>query len=310
MDEKRYTGRQVAIFTDAHGLYEPTKAALEDMKKRGINEIYSLGDNIGVGPDPDKVIDLLVEYDVHSVAGNAEEYVRLGIEPFYSYFNAAKKLSHTWTLSKLNEKQIGVIKMMPRTIELVLGGKKIALVHFANDVRIDFDVRSTWSYQRNFDFMGDGTRKNPNASKQFDYTNSEKQIEEIKKIIEMYGIDDPRVKGYLSAREEPLFNGKKASFYDAIFQGHVHWKLYDETDATKFYSIRGVGMAYREDPVNTASYVVLKEHEEGFDMEEVLVIFDREPMIYSMLHSGSPDKTILKFTSVMEEEISNARKRI
>ena len=42
-----YTGRKIAIFTDAHGLYEPTLAALQDMKARGITEIYSLGDNIG-----------------------------------------------------------------------------------------------------------------------------------------------------------------------------------------------------------------------------------------------------------------------
>lgn len=54
-----YTGWKIAIFTDAHGLYEPTLAALDDMAKRGITEIYSLGDNIGVGPNPDKVIDLI-----------------------------------------------------------------------------------------------------------------------------------------------------------------------------------------------------------------------------------------------------------
>ena len=53
-----YTGRKIAIFTDAHGLYESTLAALDDMAKRGITE-NSLGDNIGVGPNPDKVMDLI-----------------------------------------------------------------------------------------------------------------------------------------------------------------------------------------------------------------------------------------------------------
>ena len=76
--------KQIAIFTDAHGLLEPTIAALEDIKKRGITEIYSLGDNIGVGPNPKEVINLLQEYNVTSLAGNSEEYVRLGIEPFKS----------------------------------------------------------------------------------------------------------------------------------------------------------------------------------------------------------------------------------
>lgn len=101
--------KKIAILTDAHGLYEPTKAALDDMKEKGITEIYSLGDNIGVGPNPGEVIDLLEEYNVTSVAGNSEEYVTLGIEPFASYFNTLKTQSQLWTLSKLNEHQKGLI---------------------------------------------------------------------------------------------------------------------------------------------------------------------------------------------------------
>lgn len=42
MKENLYTGREIAIFTDAHALLEPTKAALEDIDRRGIREIYSL----------------------------------------------------------------------------------------------------------------------------------------------------------------------------------------------------------------------------------------------------------------------------
>lgn len=125
---KNYTGREIAIFTDSHGLLEPTKAALEDMYSRGITEIYSLGDNIGVGPNPREVLELLVQYNVQSLAGNAEEYVTLGIEPFKSYFNCCKKASQLWTLSKLTEEQIGYIKLFPRYVELSIGGKKLLYV--------------------------------------------------------------------------------------------------------------------------------------------------------------------------------------
>ena len=52
MENKELEARKIAIFTDAHALLEPTEAALEDMQRRGITEIYSLGDNIGVGPNP------------------------------------------------------------------------------------------------------------------------------------------------------------------------------------------------------------------------------------------------------------------
>lgn len=286
-----YTGRQVAIFTDSHALLEPTFAAIEDMKKRGITEIYSLGDNIGVGPNPGEVIDLLEENGVISVAGNSEEYTILGTEPFASYFNSLKQMSQTWTLSKLNEHQKGLISLYPHSIELLLGDKKIALCHFANDVRIDFGRRSTWSYQHHLE-------RDNTAYRQFLYTNSNEQIEEIENMIQKFGLDHPFVQGYISSKKDPLFKGKQVEFFDAVIQGHVHWKLYERSDSTEFYSIRAVGMAYKNDSVDTASYVILHEKEDGFELEEVLVRYDREKMISSILSSDSPDKTIEKFTMI------------
>lgn len=109
MEEKKY--RKIAILSDAHALLEPVEAVLDDIKKRGITEIYSLGDNIGVGPNPSEVIDLLETNGVKSIAGNAEEYVTLGIDPFISYFNSLKEQSQLWTKSKLSEKQKGIISL-------------------------------------------------------------------------------------------------------------------------------------------------------------------------------------------------------
>lgn len=288
---KEYTGRQIAIFTDAHGLLEPTKAVLEDISKRGITEIYSLGDNIGVGPNPSEVLDLLNEYNVKSIAGNSEDYVTLGSSPFKSYFNTLKEASRLWTLSKLNERQIGEIKLFPHSIELLVGGKKLALCHFANDIRIDFIKNSTWTYQSRVENGMEGYH-------QFMYTNSPEQLEEIEDMIRKYGIDNPVVKGYLSAKDEPLFARNRVDFFDAVIEGHVHWKIYEKSPKTYFYSIRAVGMAYGKDPVDTASYVILKEYNEGFDLEEVLVKYDREKMISSILNSDSPDYSIRKFVKM------------
>lgn len=279
--------RKIGIITDAHALLEPTKAALDDMKRKGITEIYSLGDNIGVGPNPSEVIDLLEEYGVISIAGNSEEYTTLGIEPFACYFDALKIKSQLWTLSKLNEHQKGIISLYPHSIELLIGGKKMALCHFANDVRFDYLKNSTWVYQKKIKLGLTGYD-------QFLYTNSEKQLHDIDMIIKNYGTDSPMMRGYLSAIKDPLFNGKRVEFFDAVIQGHVHWKIYEHTNKTDYYSIRAVGMAYNKDPIDTASYVILNEKENGFDLEEVLVKFDREKMEYSILNSDSPDTNIYK----------------
>lgn len=280
--------RKIAIFTDSHALLEPTQAALEDMKRKGITEIYSLGDNIGVGPNPSEVVDLLEENSVISIAGNAEEYVRLGIEPFSTYFTTLKKQSQLWTLSKLNEHQKGIISLYPHSIELLVGGKKIALCHFANDVRFDYVLNGSYNYQSKINQHLPGYP-------QFLYTNSEDQLEQITTILQTYGKDSPMMKGYLSAIDDPLFSGRRVDFFDAIIQGHIHFKIYESGDSTDFYSIRAVGMAYEKNAIDTASYVILNEKEDGFDLEEVLVKFDRERMEYRILNSDSPDTQIYQF---------------
>lgn len=286
--ENKYTGRQIAIFTDIHALLEPTIAVLQDIKKRNIKEIYSLGDNIGVGPNPKEVLELLGENDVTCISGNSEEYCVLGIEPFISYFNGLKIESQLWTQSKLSPRDINNLKMMPHSIELLLGGKKVALCHFINDVRIDFTTRSTWSYQNAYKFGGD-----PNQ--QFYYTNSDIQkkiIDDRSKII----IDDNN--GYISAKKDPIFKGKMVNFYDEIIQGHVHFKMLTEDDKTRFRTIRALGMAYLNDPIDCASYVIIKEKEIGYDVEEILVPFERNKMIDSILKSDMPDRdSISKFVS-------------
>lgn len=294
MENKKLEARKIAIFTDAHALLEPTEAALEDMQRRGITEIYSLGDNIGVGPNPSEVLDLLENYGVKSLAGNSEEYTTLGIEQF-TYFNALKEQSQLWTLSKLNEQQKGVIAAWPRSIELLVGGKKLALCHFANDVRFDYHFNSTWSYQNRIN-------NHEEAYKQFLYTNSEEQLESMYKMIERYGKDSPFIKGVVSALDEPLFAAKRVEFFDAIIQGHVHWKIYESSPSTDFYAIRAVGMAYGKDPIDTASYVILTEKKDGYDFDEVLVRYDREKMEYNILNSGMPDQTIYKFVNLIPKK--------
>ena len=285
----KYTGREIAIFTDIHGLLYPTIAILNDIKKRGITEIYSLGDNIGVGPNPREVLDLLGEYNVNMINGNSEDYSALGIEPFSSYFSYDKMISQEWTLSQLTSEQIKNLKENKHSYDLIVGGMKIGLCHFGNDVRIDFTNHSTWSYQNSINYHL------PNPQKQFYYTNSEEQkriIDEKSKII------IPENAGFISAKNEPLFNGKMVDYYDEIIEGHVHFKFLTEDEKVKIRTIRAAGMAYGKDPKDYASYIIIKEKDIGYDVEEILVEYNRDLMLKSIDNSNMPDKnTINKFIS-------------
>lgn len=319
---KIYTGRKIAIFTDAHGLLEPVEAALRDIASRGVSEIYSLGDNICDGPDSLGVVKLLSENGVKSVAGNAEEYIRIGVEPFRSYIESGsyREKEVDKTRKQLGEEGIKIIEKYLHTYEVELGGKQIGLCHFGNDVRIDFDKRSTWSYQYGFDYFVTGKRYDKDISRQFAYTASQEQIDLIRK----YGSGDmsknPENGGFVSAYNEPMFPtgtlgvGKNLNVFDDVFQGHVHFKLEDPTKETNFHTLRAVGMGYRNDPIDSASYVLLSEYEDPdtsekeFDIEEILVTYDREKMVYKVLNSYGPYSRIAKFISVTEEEKSKFSK--
>lgn len=316
---KIYTGRKVAIFTDAHGLLEPVEAALEDIKSRGIDEIYSLGDNICDGPDSLGVIKTLADNNVKCIAGNAEEYINLGLQPFKSYMMREDRIKEVErTKNELGKEEIEFIKTMSHSYEIKIGGKKVGLCHFGNDVRIDYWDRSTWTYQTYFDYLKSGKRLNENASKQFSYTASKKQILDIKRLGTGENSLIAENLGFKSAYEEPLFPskenphiGQKLNLFNDIFQGHVHFKL-EDLGKTNFHTLRAVGMAYRNDPSNTASYVILKEYidslnnEQGFDTTEVLVQYDRDKLVYKILNEMDDSSKLEKFTNVSDEE----RKRL
>ena len=285
-----YTGRCIGIITDVHSLLVPTIACLEDLKNKGITEIYSLGDNFGVGPSPKEVMDLLNEYNVKSIAGNSEDYIALGIAPFRSFFTHEKEESYLWTLSNLSSYEIGIIKLYPHFIDLTLGGKKIALCHFANDIRWDyFGENSTWAYHGNF--------KRGKTSKQFLYTNSKEAKLKIKEAIEGKSLSNPRIAGYLDALNNPIFEGKRVTDYDAILQGHVHFNLSDRLFTTKIETLRAVGMGQTKKDLDTACYYVLKEKCDGtFDIEKRLVDFNKNVMLANIVSSDIPHKEkILRF---------------
>lgn len=286
-ENDEYTGREVALITDCHSMYEPTLAVLEDIRRHGIDEIYSLGDNVGVGPNPAEVFDLLEEYNVKSVAGNSEYYNTLGTEPF-PYFTEQKTASQKWTEEKLGKDRIKKLRLYPASIDLMMGNKKIALCHFANDVRWDFREHSTHTYQANFD-EGD-------ASDQFLYTNSPEYNSKLNNVLSSHKKNTPEMRGYASSKKEPLFDGKKVTDYDAVIQGHVHFDMDDTLEDTDIYTLRAVGMGYgKTDPKDTACYYVLKERkdETGYDLEQRLVKYNRNSLLSNIYTSDIPNKELV-----------------
>ena len=130
--------RKIAILTDPHGLLEPTITALEDIRKRGITEIYSLGDNIGTGSDPKSVINILEQYGVKSIKGNHELYLIRGVDCYKRHLDMTNAYDETlnnvnWTSSQISEHEKEIISNYNDYLELDINGKKVLLCHFLYD---------------------------------------------------------------------------------------------------------------------------------------------------------------------------------
>jgi predicted phosphodiesterase len=101
---------KIAIISDVHANVEAFEQVLADIDGRNVDVIISLGDNIGYGPEPDRVIKYIRKHAISSVQGNHELAI---IEPHYlNWFNAAARKSLKKTVKLLSKPSIEFIATM------------------------------------------------------------------------------------------------------------------------------------------------------------------------------------------------------
>ena len=105
---------KTAIISDIHGNATALEAVLKDIDTCVVDTVISLGDNIGYGPEPEKVIKILSSRKIPSVTGNHE----LGVTRpnFLPLFNPVARKSIEMTLDMLSENSISLIKKFPNVI--------------------------------------------------------------------------------------------------------------------------------------------------------------------------------------------------
>jgi predicted phosphodiesterase len=100
-----------AVLSDIHGNLEAFEAVWRDIEALGIEDVFSLGDNIGYGPDPEAVIQRLTARAVPSVLGNHELAVNDPSE--LDWFNPVARESLLKTVAMLSETSIETIHRFP-----------------------------------------------------------------------------------------------------------------------------------------------------------------------------------------------------
>jgi diadenosine tetraphosphatase ApaH/serine/threonine PP2A family protein phosphatase len=102
---------KIAVVSDIHGNMDAFAQVLADIDDRGIASVLSLGDNIGYGAEPERVVQALMTRGIPSVLGNHELAAK---KPgFLNWFNPTARQSLTMTFRMLSADSMAFIAGLP-----------------------------------------------------------------------------------------------------------------------------------------------------------------------------------------------------
>ena len=111
-----YPRMRCAIIADIHANLEAFTAVLGEIEHQGgVDEVWSLGDIVGYGPDPVPCIELLRRYNHVSVAGNHDRAAIGKLE--LSFFNPLAAEACRWTAARLGKEHVRYLENLPLTAD-------------------------------------------------------------------------------------------------------------------------------------------------------------------------------------------------
>ncbi|CCF13598.1 calcineurin-like phosphoesterase family protein [Brevibacillus laterosporus GI-9] len=114
---------RIAVISDIHGNIPALEAVLNDIEKRGIKEIYCLGDLAGKGPEPEKAVDMIREKCSVTVRGNWDDFIG----------NPTEDEAFVWQQQRLGEERIRYLNTLPFSYDFWMSGRLIRLFHASAD---------------------------------------------------------------------------------------------------------------------------------------------------------------------------------
>ncbi len=116
-----------AIISDIHGNHEALTTVLEDIRQKGIKDIFCLGDIVGYGADPSGCLAEICGLTDMITAGN-HDHGAVGLLDLSSFNLNARKAAE-WTGKKLNAREKDLLKKLPLFLNPFVQGEKFIMVH-------------------------------------------------------------------------------------------------------------------------------------------------------------------------------------
>ena len=117
---------KIAIISDVHGNLEAMNTVLADIRMRGIQRIFCLGDTISKGAHEQECVDLVRENCEVVIQGNCDKFYIL--DP--ATMEKERDQKHAkWIQSKLTREAMGYIRDLPFCHEFYMSGRLVRLLH-------------------------------------------------------------------------------------------------------------------------------------------------------------------------------------
>lgn len=125
---------KIAIISDIHGNLEALKSVFSDIKNKGIEKIYCLGDVVAKGCHQHECLELVKEKCEVVIKGNCDEHFSSDID--LSNEPPIEISRYEWNRSLLTDEDNKYLSSLPYCYEFYMSGRLIRLVH-AHPERID-----------------------------------------------------------------------------------------------------------------------------------------------------------------------------
>lgn len=132
--KKEIMNNKIALFSDVHSNPNALQAVLNDIRSKGIEKIYCLGDLVGYCVFPNEVVEIIKNNNIPTIMGNHDETAAYS-DDLYGHKYIPDKLKSPgdqavdWTMYNLKKENKDYLKTLQRERVITLGNYKILLVH-------------------------------------------------------------------------------------------------------------------------------------------------------------------------------------
>ncbi len=126
--------RRIAVFGGIYNNYLALEATLDDIRRRGAEAVFCLGDMGAFGPHPDRVFPLLEQGKVLAIQGNYDQSLATGLDDCQCGYtdprdNHFARLSYEYTFRNTSPENKALLGRLPAHRRVKLGQHRVLMCH-------------------------------------------------------------------------------------------------------------------------------------------------------------------------------------